>query len=216
MKHHRCRVLLLAMLAVFASAALAAENRQTVKGRVRDVNAPDHQLTVTTDEAKDLTFRVDERSKLERNGRPVALDNFKKGMRVEVAFESSGEEKRIISMTPAIVSSEEVRKEIREALQAAKSYTFEQKDEYHKRLNRVLERTNERIDQLRAKAAQSDAKKEYSEQIEKLRRLRAKLQAQAERVKSATPGAWKDLKAGLSSALQDLGKAFEKAGDHFR
>jgi len=216
MKHHRYRVLLLATWTVFASAALAADNRRTVKGYIRDVNAPAHQLTVATDDDKDLTFRVDDRSKLERNGRPVALDDFKKGMRVKVAFEPSGGENRVVSMTPATVTTEEVRKEIREALQAAKSYTYQQKDEYRKRLNRVLERTNERIEQLQARAEKSDAKKEYSEQIEKLRRLRARLEARLERVKSATPGAWDDLKAGVSSALQDLGKAFEKAGDRYR
>jgi len=211
MKHPRCMILSFSALAVLASAALTAENRQTVKGRIREVSASTHRITLATDGGKELTFRVDKNSRLERKDREVGLDEFKKGMRVKITYESRGGERRVVSMTPVTVSAEEVRTEIREALQSAKSYTYRQRDKYRERLERVLKRADNRIDELRDQAAQAgdQAKKKYHEQIKQLRRVRDKARTQLKRLKSATPEAWEDFKSGVRSAFEDLRKAFE-------
>ncbi len=218
MKPYTWSVLSLATLTLAASAALAGEKQETVKGSIQDMRAPAHQLTVKTDSGKEVTFQVDERSRLEQQGRKVALDQFKKGMRVQVTWEPRGGEKRVVALTQAPVSAKEVQQEISNALQAAKSYSFQQKDEYQQKLRQVVDRVDVQINQLQDQAARAgeEAKKKYSEQIDQLRRLRDKTESQIQRVKSATPQAWDDLKSGISSALEDLGKAFEKVGERFR
>jgi hypothetical protein len=211
MKHYRCAILSFAALAALVPAAPAADKPQTVKGRVEEVSASAHRLKVLTDEGKELALRVDGRSKLEQEGRAVALDEFKKGTRVQVTFEPRGGENRVVSLATAPVSAAELREEIREALRAAKSYSFRQKDAYRKRLERVLARADDRIAHLQAEAERAGARaqKKYARQIKELRRLRDRAAKRAERVKSATPSAWEDLKSGVSAALEDLRKALE-------
>ncbi len=218
MNCHRCMLPAAAVLAVLAAATPAAENREKVEGRIREVRPSAHQLLLQTREGKELTLQVDNRSRVEQNGREVGLDQLRAGTRVQVAFESRDGENRVVSLKAVPVSAEDVRKEIREAFQAAKAYSFQQKDDYRKKLQSVLDDVNARIDDLQHQAAQAEgeARKQYSRQIEQLRRLRDRVQDQAERVKSATPGAWEEIKSGVGSALEDLRKAFERAGEHFR
>ncbi len=163
---------------------------------------------------KDWVFRVNDRSSLERRGRPAALDQLTPGMHVQVTFASRDGENQVVSLTTAPVSGAELQKDVRDTLQAAKSYSFEQKDRYGRRLQGVLERVDDRLHQMQREAARegAEAKQKLQPQIGKLRGLRDRLQARAERVKSATPQAWDELKAGVHSALEDLHNAFEKVG----
>lgn len=218
MKHIPGAVLSLTALALFASSAWTAEKQETARGSIQEVRASARQVVISTDGDKELTLRVDERSILEQKGLEAALDQFKKGMRVKVAYEPRDGENRVISMTSATVSAEELENKFRDALQSAKSYTFQHKDEYRRKLESVLGQVDDRIDQLQDEAARAGAKekKELPEQLAQLRRLRDKAEAEAERVKSATPEAWQDLKSGIGSAFEDLRNAFEKAGAKFR
>ena len=68
----------------------------------------------------------------------------------------------------------------------------------------------------RQSAAGSQAKKDAQAKIEQLKPLRARVEAQLQKVKAATPQAWEDIKAGVGSAFDDLRKAFEKASAHFQ
>jgi len=218
MNRFRQAIVALAALFLLVPAALAAEDQQTVRGRIQEVRPSTKQLLLTTEGGKELTLRVDDRSRLQQQGKEVALDQFKKGMRVQAVYESRDGGNRLVSLTPALVSAAEVQKEIRDALQAAGAYTYQHRDEYRRRLQNVLDQVNDRIEQLQSQAARAgaEARKEYAEQIDQLRRLRDKVETQAERVKSATPKAWDDLKSGVGAALEDLRKAFEKAGERFR
>jgi hypothetical protein len=219
MKLHRCVLsLAVAVSAWLAATAKAADEPKTIKGSIQDVRAAAHQVVVTDEQGKEWVLHVNEQSKLERHGRKVGLDQFKPGTHVQVALVAHDGENRVVSMSPAPVSTAEVQKEVRDTLQAAKSYTFAEKDKYSRRLQGVVGQVDDRIDHLKHQAARAsaEAKKEYEAQIQHLSGVRDKLQAQAERVKSATPQAWDDLKAGVGSALEDLHKAFEKMGKHFR
>ncbi len=215
MKQHRCAMLACAAVVGLAAAALAAEDSETVKGHIQKIDPSAHQVQVVTDEGAELTLRVDEGSRLRQHGREVRLDEFRKGMAVKVRFQSRDGERRVVSMRPAAVSAEEVRNEIRDAIRAAKSYSYQHRDEYRERLQRALEEANERIGQLQEQAAHAgaEAKKRYAPQIEELRRLRDKAQAQAERVQAATPAAWEHLKSGVMSAFEDLRRAFDKSDE---
>jgi hypothetical protein len=161
---------------------------------------------------------MDDRSKLEVQGQEANLNQLKKGMRVRVTFEPQDGQNRIVSLTPITLSAQELQRKVQDTLGAIKSYTYQHKDEYREKLQGVLDEINDRISQLQDQAAQAgaQAKERYAPQIEQLRQLRDKAQAQVERIKAATPGAWEDLKAGVSAAFEDLRKAFEKAGEHFR
>jgi hypothetical protein len=218
MRCYLCAALSFVALAVPASATRAAENAEPIKGRIQDVRPSDRQLVLTTETGKQLTLQLDDRSRLELNGQQASLDQLKKGMRVKVIFESRDGQNRLVSLTSAPVSAEELQKKIHDTLEAARSYSYQHKDEYRQKLQSVLEEVNEHMGQLQHQAAQAGAaaKQQYAQQIEQLRRLRDKAQAQLERVKSATPGAWEDLKAGASAAFEDLRRAFEKAGERFK
>lgn len=219
MKRSACAMLALPVLAVLASAVLAAQNPETtVKGHIRAVNPSTHRLEVATDEGKDVTLHIGEAARLERNGKAAPLDAFKKGMRVKVTFAPRDGENRVVAMTAEPVTADEVRNDIRDTLKAAKTYTFEHKDVYRKRLEHVMHEADDRIEQLQDQAAQAGAAahKEYDKQIRELRRLRERAQTQIERVQAATPQTWQDLKSGVGSVLEDLGRAFEQAGKQIR
>ncbi len=220
MKLHCCVTLSLAAAgwALLAPTAPAADDQKTVQGSIQDVRAAAHQVTVKDADGKEWVFRVNDRSKLERRGRPVGLDQLAPGMNVQVTYATQDGENQVVSMTSAPVSGAELRKDVQDTLRAAKSYSFEQKDKYSQRLQGVLERVDDRLHYLQREAAREggEAKRKLEPQIEKLRGVRDKLQSQAERVKSATPQAWDELKAGVHSALEDLHNAFEKVGQTFK
>lgn len=119
---------------------------------------------------------------------------------------------------PQPVTADDVGQQVRQTLQAVKNYSFEQKDEYQKRLQAVLPKLDQRIDNLKRQAEQASgqAKEEYRKQIPRLQKLRARVQDQLARVQSATPGAWQDIKTGVGAAVEDLQKAFESAKTHFQ
>ena len=116
------------------------------------------------------------------------------------------------------VTAEDVDRQTREALQSAKSYSYEQKDEYQKRLQGVLQKLNDQIDELKRQAEQASgkARQQYQEELVRLEKLRIKAREQLARVRSATPGAWEDIKAGVSAAVEDLHNAYERAKTHFQ
>ncbi len=204
--------------ATLGTLATAAQNTETVHGYLRAVNAAAHRVEVTTDQGKEVTLDVGNNARLERDGKQASLDSFRKGMRVKVSYEHRGNKDQVTSMTAAPVSTADVRQQIRDTLRSAKTFTFQQKDEYRKRLEGVMHQADDRIAQLEDQAAQAgaEARKKYDKQIRQLRRLRDRAQTQIERVQSATPQVWDDLRSGVGTALEDLGRAFEQAGKHLR
>ncbi len=121
-------------------------------------------------------------------------------------------------MTANPVSAADVRNSIRDALQSAKTYAYQHKDVYRRRLDHVLHQADDRIAQLEDQAAHASAaaRKELEPQIRELRRLRDRAQTQVERVQRATPQAWDNLKTGVGSACKTSVAPFEQAGKHLR
>lgn len=190
----------------------------TAVGRIADVQADANRFTLHTGDGNTLTLYVDERSELRLHHRPAALDQFKEGTRVRVTYQSQAGREHVLTMTEAPRALEDLRRETNAALRAARSYTFEHKEEYQKRLQGVLDQIQDQIDQLkhRAEQAGTQVQQKYPQQLEELRRLKAKAQTRLERVKAATPGAWEDIKAGVGAAMEDLQKAFERASKRFQ
>jgi BMFP domain-containing protein YqiC len=116
------------------------------------------------------------------------------------------------------VSSADVARHMRETLRTAKQYSYEQKDEYQKKLQTALDKMNHKIDVLNRKAEEGgeQVRAEARKKLAQLKPLRDKAQKELHRVKKATPGAWDDVKQGVSNALDDLTTAFEQASAHFK
>ncbi len=211
--------LLLAPLALIAVVSLtcAAEGDQTVKGKITDIQPATHQLTIKTDAGQSLTLRVDDRSQLQLHQKAAKLGDFHKGMAIQATYQPRNGTNHVLSLNTAPVSAAEVKRQFQEALQSAKTYTFQQKPQYEAKLKGVLQQVDAQMDEWKAQAekATGQAKKEAQAKLNQLKPLRDKVDAQLQKVKSATPQAWEDIKAGVGSAFEDLRKAFEKASSHF-
>ncbi len=212
------RIFLTLALAATFGLAQAAEGDRTVKGQITDVQPGAHRLTIKTDAGQQLTLQVDDRSRLQMHQQQAKLGDFQKGMRVQVSYESRDGTNRVLSLTNTKLSAADVKRQFQDALQTAKSYTYQQKPQYEAKLKEVLRQVDRQLDDWKAQAerATGQARKDAQAQIEQLKPLRAKVEAQLQKVKSASAPAWEDIKAGVGSAFDDLQRAFEKASAHFQ
>lgn len=94
---------------------------------------------------------------------------------------------------------------------------MEDKNAYRQKLEARLDQWRAEIDKLEAKAAEAraDARIEYEKQIEKLRGKQEDARRKLEELDKASGEAWKDLKSGLETAWDDLGRAVKSAVDRF-
>jgi hypothetical protein len=81
-----------------------------------------------------------------------------------------------------------------------------------------LKHWDSEIEKLEAKAqnAKSMAQAEYSKQIQELRSKKDAAQAKLEKLRLAGEGAWKELKSGTETAVNDLKNAFQAALAKFK
>jgi TolA-binding protein len=110
------------------------------------------------------------------------------------------------------VSSEQVKQEAKESMEAAKTYTLEHKDQYVADLEEQLEQYQGKIEELRKKAqlAGQDTKASLEEKIQALEKQQESVRERLAELKSASGNAWTDLKAGTDSVMSDLRKTYEK------
>jgi hypothetical protein len=190
----------------------------TVTGRIGKLRPAEGLLTLQTTEGRELELNLDSRSEVRIHQHEAKLNQLKQGARVRVTYEPANGKNRVISLRDAPVTAQELQQELREALEAAKAYTFQQREEYRKRLEPVLRDLDERIEGLKeqAKGAGKDAQKWYAQAIEELRRERENVHEQLAKIRAAAPGAWEEVKAGVSAAWDDLRKAFQRANDRLK
>ncbi len=106
----------------------------------------------------------------------------------------------------------------KKTFQSIKSYTYEQKDEYQKKLQQTLNQIDEQIPVLKEKVDQATGRlqKRYRRQLARLEKLRAQAGERLQKVKDATPATWDELKKGAGDVLKNLGQALEQAGNWIR
>jgi hypothetical protein len=92
------------------------------------------------------------------------------------------------------------------------------KEAYEKKMQARLDEWDAEIDLLKAKAdkAKADARVEYYKQIEELKIKKQAAGVKLAELRKAGDGAWEDLKTGLESAWNSLGKAVKAAASRFK
>jgi predicted RNase H-like nuclease (RuvC/YqgF family) len=115
------------------------------------------------------------------------------------------------------VTSQEVKKEAREAYETTMVYTEQKKEGYQKQIEAKLKEYDRKIEELeaRAKKLKKQAREEINKEIRMIKKERQDLARKAEEMKTASGKAWEDIKAGVDKAAADLEKAIGKASKHF-
>jgi len=91
------------------------------------------------------------------------------------------------------------------------------RDEYVAKLKAQLDQWNTQMAawEAKAQAAQSEAKRGYETQLERLRAHREQAANEMKRVQDASAEAWQDLSRGADHAWQAMREAFDRARSHF-
>src|SRR5262249_31401609 len=116
------------------------------------------------------------------------------------------------------VTTADIKTKVKEALEAAKNYSYDRKDEYAQKLQNVADDLNKKIAELKIQAEQAgaEAKARLQPQIDELRKKSEVVQQRLRKGKEASPAVWNDIKAGASKALEELQDAFEKARERLK
>ncbi len=219
------RIACLSALAALALAAVAradepgrpADNARVVRGTVTSVSPDEGKLTVKTRRGQEVVVQVDDRTRLRGRGGAVKLNQFKEGDRVRVRLRGRDGARHAAAVVRLPVQAEDVRREVRDALQAAKRYTFRQKDEYQRKLQDVLNDMDERIDDLQeqAESAAGQARKDAEAKLRELRAKRGVVRDRLDKVSAATADTWDRVTGAVSDAVQDFQKMFDDVSSHF-
>ena len=111
---------------------------------------------------------------------------------------------------PAKVTSEEVKKEAKEAVGATAEYATQERDEFVNKAQEDMDAINVKMEELKKKMQEEtgEAKAKLEQQIQKLEPERQVAEEKLAALKSATGEAWKDLKADVEAAIDRLKQSF--------
>lgn len=197
---------------VISPVARAADEPTTIRGSVTRADTATGDVAVQTPDGKTVVLHVSEGTTVEVDGKAAKLADLTPGQRVRVTYRVADGRNQVVALTARKTTGKDVAREAREALQAAKQYTFQQKGEYEKRLRRVVDDLDDRIDDLeqRDRESTADARKNLDRQVVEMKQKREALSERLERVKAAAPAAWEDLKSGVQKAIDDLQRALDR------
>ncbi len=210
--------LALAVPAGILSAAVGSKDVDVV-GRITQITPESKQLTVLMVNGDQLKFHVNERTKLDREGRTVALDSFLVGDPVKVCYTPGTERNEALSVTSNATIATEVRQRVRDTLKSAEKCAYRDKEQFKTKLHNVLQDLNAQIANLeaRAKTASAEARKRYGPEIATLKKRAQTISSElANNITSATEAGWQDVKKGTAKAMHGLGDALERAGNWLR
>jgi Skp family chaperone for outer membrane proteins len=116
------------------------------------------------------------------------------------------------------ITTEDVRRETKEAAQTGKEFLAQKKAEYQKELDKKLDEMNVELKKWQEKAekASGDAKAEMEKQVKDLQAQRDALAAKAKDFANDTGEAWEEVKKGLEKSWTELKEAFDKASDKYK
>lgn len=115
------------------------------------------------------------------------------------------------------VSSDDVKKEAKEAYEATKVYTEEQMQAVRNQMETKLDEYGKEIDQLQAKAEQmkGDVKAKAEQQLTELRQKRDAVAEKVKELGSSSGSAWEQLKSGIDAAMEELANTYKKVVAEF-
>ena len=136
---------------------------------------------------------------------------------VMVLLVACGEQKEPATNEPS-VTSEDVKKEAKSAVETTTDYLETQKREYQEQVEAQLKAYDQKLDQLQAKAGllKEEARASLDEQLESLREKQRAAQEEWEKLAASSGKAWEDMKSGMDRAMDDLAAAYHDAASHFQ
>lgn len=124
----------------------------------------------------------------------------------------------VFAASAQTTSSERLRRESAEAVDAIRSWTTEQKSQYIEKMRNQYEELEPEIENLksRAETARKEAKTELEKYVDDLDVKKARLDKRLDEFTTASKAALGDLKLGVDEAWKDLRKAYNKAKTRFK
>ncbi len=94
----------------------------------------------------------------------------------------------------------------------------EQRDAFVQKLKAKIDEWNAEIDRLNARAeqAEADAKMEYLQQVDEIKKHRADALQKMEKLQESGEGAWEDMKSGVEMAVDSMIQAVKSARERFK
>lgn len=115
------------------------------------------------------------------------------------------------------VTAGDVAQQAAQTAQTAAKLVEQTKDQYARQMRDELDLMNQRLNLLKERAAKAEGetKAKIDTQIEALSKKVTDVEAQLEKLKSSSGDAWKDMKGGVESAVNDLKAAYDEAKSNF-
>lgn len=108
--------------------------------------------------------------------------------------------------------TEKIRKETREAVDATKEYTAQQKEAFQRKAHEELAALQKQIIALKGKVSEAStaARAELQKSIAELEKEKDAAKNKLDELRSATDAKWAEMKSGVNAALDKLKQAYQK------
>ena len=114
---------------------------------------------------------------------------------------------------PPPSTTDKMVRETKDALDATKQYTLQQKEAFEKTVQEELNELQTKIAKLQKKAgaASAEARKDMQKALQDLEKKKEEARKKLEEVNESTSSAWSTMKDGMTAALEDLKKSYKEA-----
>ncbi len=128
-----------------------------------------------------------------------------------------GCEQKPANQTPGKVTSEDVRRDVGQAVNTTVELSQQTKEEFQKKLDVRLKDLDAEIVKLREKGRdlKDEAKAKWDQKMAELEIKRDAVRAKLDEIGNSSAAAWKDVQQGAQSAWDELDKAFREASREF-
>lgn len=109
--------------------------------------------------------------------------------------------------------TEKITKETREAVEATKEYTAQQKEAFQRKAHEELAALQKQVIVLKGKVSEAStaARAELKKSIAELEKKKDTAKNKLDELRSATDTKWTEVKSGVNSALDELKESYQKA-----
>jgi Skp family chaperone for outer membrane proteins len=116
------------------------------------------------------------------------------------------------------VTSEDVKKETKEAYDTAVEYSKQQKEEILRKMQAKLDQYKQNIEKLKIKTElmSEGLKADFDRRVDELQEKQEAAEEKLSELKSSSGKAWSEIKEGLDQAMLDLDQAYVDARSQFK